>query len=247
MPLSLVTTVAGKASNAIRDVCRENLSSQAGVVVVFLQRYILGSHKDFARNSPKELGFMTQSHGITELLIQWSAGDQTALDQLMPLVERELRRLAGNFMRKEDPGHTLQATALVNETYLKLVDQKRAQWQNRAHFFAIAAQIMRRILLDYAKKRNRAKRGGQMQQVSISDRLAISNEKSEELIALDEALIRLSAIDPLLSRITELRYFGGLGIEETAEVLGIAPITVMRHWKMARAWLRRELGSGSQS
>ena len=190
---------------------------------------------------------MTQSHGITELLIQWSDGDKTALDKLMPLVERELRRLARNFMRKENPGHSLQAIALVNETYLKLVDQKRAQWQNRAHFFAIAAQIMRRILLDYAKKRNRAKRGGQRQQVSISDRLALSNEKSEELIALDEALVRLSAVDPLLSKITELRYFGGLGVEETAEVLGIAPITVMRHWKLARAWLRRELGSGANS
>ena len=190
---------------------------------------------------------MTQSHGITELLIQWSDGDQTALDQLMPLVERELRRLAGNLMRRENPGHTLQATALVNETYLKLVDQKRAQWQNRAHFFAIAGQIMRRILLDYAKKRNRAKRGGQRQQVSISDRLALSNEKSEELIALDEALVRLAAVDPLMSKITELRYFGGLSVEETAEVLGIAPITVMRHWKMARAWLRREIGGRSQS
>ncbi len=190
---------------------------------------------------------MTQSHGITELLIRWRDGDKTALDQLMPLVERELRRLAGNFMRKENPGHTLQATALVNETYLKLVDQKRAQWQNRAHFFAITAQIMRRILLDYAKKRNRAKRGGLMQRVSISDRLAFSDAKSEELIALDEALVRMSTVDPLMSRITELRYFGGLSVEETADVLGIAPITVMRHWNMAKAWLRREIGSRSRS
>jgi RNA polymerase sigma factor (TIGR02999 family) len=190
---------------------------------------------------------MTQSHNITELLIQWSDGDETALDRLMPLVERELRRLARNFMRRENPGHTLQATALVNETYLKLVDQKRAHWQNRAHFFAITAQIMRRILLDYAKRRNRAKRGGQMQQVSMSDRLAFSNRKSDELIALDEALIRLSAVDPVMSRIIELRYFGGLGVEETAEVLSVAPITVMRHWKMARAWLRRELSSSTHS
>ena len=190
---------------------------------------------------------MTQSHGITELLIRWSDGDERAFDYLMPLIERELRRLARNFMRKENPGHTLQTTALVNETYLKLVDQKGVQWQNRAHFFAIAVQMMRRILLDYAKKRNRAKRGGHMQQVSISDRLAFANDKSEELIALDEALIRLSALDPLLTRITELRYFGGLSVEETAEVLGIAPITVMRRWKLARAWLYRELSSGSQS
>jgi len=184
---------------------------------------------------------MTQSHGITELLIQWSDGDETALDQLMPLVERELRRLARNFMRKENPGHTLQATALVNETYLKLVDQKRAQWQNRAHFFAIAAQIMRRILLDYAKKRNRAKRGGQMQQVSISDWLAISNEKSEELIALDEALVRLAAVDPLMSKITELRYFGGLSVEETAECLGIPEATVRTRFFRARSLLREAI------
>lgn len=190
---------------------------------------------------------MTQSRCITELLIKWRTGDETALDQLMPLVESELRRLARNFMRKENPGHTLQATALVNETCIKLVDQKRTQWQNRAHFFAIAAQMMRRILLDYAKNRNRAKRGGQMQRVSLSDRLACSDEKFEELIALDEALVRLSAVDPLMSKITELRYFGGLGVEETAEVLGIAPITVMRHWKTAKAWLRREIGSRSQS
>lgn len=185
---------------------------------------------------------MTKSHSITELLIRWSDGDETALAQLMPLVERELRRLARIFMRKENPGHSLQATALVNETYLKLVDQKRVQWQNQSHFFAIAAQIMRRILLDNAKKRNRAKRSGQLQQVSISDRVAFSKEKSEELIALDEALVRLAEIDPLGSKITELRYFGGLGVEETAGVLGIAPITVMRHWKIARAWLRREIG-----
>jgi RNA polymerase sigma-70 factor (ECF subfamily) len=233
--------------SAIRDVCSKKLSSQAGVVVVFLCDTSLVLTRFSPGTLPKALGLMTQSHGITQLLIQWNEGDETALDQLMPLVERELRRLARNFMRKENPGHTLQPTALVNETYLKLVDQKRAQWQNRAHFFAIAAQIMRRILLDHAKKRNRAKRGGHMQQVSISDRLAVSNKKSEELIALDEALVRLSAVDPLMSKITELRYFGGLGVEEVAEVLRIAPITVMRHWKLARAWLRREIDSGSQS
>ena len=190
---------------------------------------------------------MTQSHSITELLIQWSDGDKTALDQLMPLVERDLRRLARNFMRKENQDHTLQATALVNETYLKLVDQKRSQWRNRAHFFAISAQLMRRILLDYAKTRNRTKRGGQMQQVSLSDGLAFTNHRSEELIALDEALVRLATVDPLMVRITELRYFGGFGVDETAEVLGIAPITVMRQWTMARAWLRREIGSRSGS
>ena len=190
---------------------------------------------------------MTQSHGITELLIQWSDGDKTALEQLIPLVERELRHLARKVMGNENPGHTLQPTALVNETYLKLVDQKRARWQNRAHFFAIAARIMRRILLDYAKKRNRVKRGGQMQRVSISDRLAIFTEKSEQLIALDEALVRLSAFDPVLSKIIELHCFGGLSVEETAEVLGIAKITVMRRWKIARAWLRREISGGSQS
>jgi len=190
---------------------------------------------------------MLQDQEVTQLLIDWSNGDKTALDHLMPLVEKELRRLATHFMRGERPGHTLQTTALVNEAYLKLVDQKRVQWQNRAHFFAIAAQLMRRILVDHARKQGRAKRGGGAQRVSLSDAVVLSEEKSAELIALDGALSRLAAFDPLKSQIVELRHFGGLGVEETAEVLGVAPITVIRHWNLAKAWIQRELSAGSQT
>lgn len=159
----------------------------------------------------------------------------------MPLVERELHRLARHYMRRENPGHTLQTTALVNEAYLRLIDQKNVHWQNRAHFFGIAAQIMRRILLNYARDRHRAKRGGHAVQVSLSEVAVMSEEKSSELIALDEALERLAAIDERKARVVELRYFGGLSVEETAEVLKVAPITVIRHWNMAKAWLAREL------
>ena len=181
------------------------------------------------------------SSEITRLLIAWCDGDRTALDNLMPLVERELHRLARHYMRKEDPGHTLQTTALVNEAYLRLIDQKNVRWQNRAHFFGIAAQIMRRILLNHARDRHRAKRGGRAVQVSLSEVAVMSEAKSSELIALDEALKRLEAIDERKSRIVELRYFGGLSVDETAEVLKISPITVIRHWNMAKAWLAREI------
>ncbi len=144
-------------------------------------------------------------------------------------------------MRRESPGHTLQTTALVNEAYLRLVDQKNVRWQNRAHFFGIAAQIMRRILLNYARDRHRVKRGGHAVQVSLSEVAVMSAEKSSELIALDEALERLAGIDERKARVVELRYFGGLSVEETAEVLNVAPVTVIRHWNMAKAWLAREL------
>jgi RNA polymerase sigma factor (TIGR02999 family) len=146
-------------------------------------------------------------------------------------------------MRRENPGHTLQTTALVNEAYLRLVDQKNVRWQNRAHFFGIAAQIMRRILLNYARDRHRHKRGGHAVQVSLSEVAIMSEEKSAELIALDEALERLALIDERKARVVELRYFGGLSVEETAEVLNVAPVTIIRHWNMAKAWLARELRS----
>jgi RNA polymerase sigma factor (TIGR02999 family) len=181
------------------------------------------------------------SSNITQLLIAWCEGDPKALGSLMPLVERELHRLARHYMRRENPGHTLQTTALVNEAYLRLVDQKNVRWQNRAHFFGIAAQIMRRILLNYARDRHRDKRGGHAVQVSLSEVAVMSEEKSAELIALDEALGRLAVIDERKARVVELRYFGGLSVEETAEVLKVAPITVIRHWNMAKAWLAREL------
>lgn len=187
---------------------------------------------------------MSNASEITGLLIDWCNGDQTALDKLMPLVERELHRIASRYMRREDPAHTLETTALVNEAYLRLIDQKNVHWQNRAHFFGIAAQIMRRILLNYARDRHRAKRGGRAIQVSLSEVAMMSDEKSSELIALDEALTRLAAIDERKCRVVEFRYFGGLSVEETAEVLKVSPITVMRDWKMAKAWLAREISNG---
>ena len=178
---------------------------------------------------------------ITELLIGWSNGDRTSLDKLMQLVEGELHRLAHHYMSRERDGHTLQTTALINETFLRLIDQRRVRWQNRAHFFGISAQIMRRILLNYARDQRREKRGGGALRVSLSKADAVSAEKSAELIALDEALNRLAEVDERKSRVIELRYFGGLSVEETAEVLGVSAVTIMRDWNMARAWLAREM------
>jgi RNA polymerase sigma factor (TIGR02999 family) len=178
---------------------------------------------------------------ITALLIAWSDGDRAALERLLPLIERELHRIARHYMRRENPGHTLQTTALVNEAYFRLVDQRNVRWQNRAHFFGIAAQIMRRILMNYARDRHRAKRGGHAVQVSLSEVAVVGEERSAELLALDEALGRLAAFDARKCRVVELRYFGGLSVEETAEVLGVSAVTVERDWKAAKAWLAREI------
>jgi RNA polymerase sigma-70 factor, ECF subfamily len=185
---------------------------------------------------------LSSDNEITGLLIDWSNGNQAALDKLLPLVERELHRLAHSYMRHEDPDHTLQTTALINEAYLGLVNQKRVKWQNRAHFFGIAAQIMRRFLSNYARDQNRAKRGGRAVHVSLSSFAIMASEKAKELIALDEALKKLAVVDERKSRVVELRYYGGLSVEETAEVLNISPVTVLRDWRYARAWLRREIG-----
>jgi RNA polymerase sigma factor (TIGR02999 family) len=184
---------------------------------------------------------MSKPENVTELLLAWSDGDPAALNRLMPIVEGELRRLASYQMRREDSSHTLQTTALVNELYLKLVDQRQAKWHNRAHFFAVAAQIMRRILVDHARRNIRDKRGGGVADLPLDDVNVISREKSAELLALDEALDRLTIVDPVKGRIVELRHFGGLSVEETAEVLNVSGITVMRHWGLAKAWLRREV------
>jgi len=181
---------------------------------------------------------------ITGLLVDWSNGDKAALDKLFPLVEKELHRLAHSYMRKENPGHTLQTSALVNEAYIRLVDQRNTRWQNRAHFFGIAAKIMRRILLNYARNRHRKKRGGHAVQVSLSDITLMSEQRSFELIALDEALNKLAEFDERKSRVVELRYFGGLTVEETAEVLGISTATVNRDLDIALPWLSREMGHG---
>jgi RNA polymerase sigma factor (TIGR02999 family) len=189
---------------------------------------------------------MASDLDITSLLVDWNNGDKSAMERLLPLVEKELHRLAHAYMRREDPNHTLQTTALINETYLRLVDQRKVQWQNRAHFFGIAAQIMRRILLNYARDQNRQKRGGKTIHVSLSEALIMPAEKDREIIALNDALNRLEEVDARKAKVVELRFFGGLTVEEVAEVLQVSDITVMRDWKFAKAWLAREMADGRQ-
>jgi RNA polymerase sigma factor (TIGR02999 family) len=184
---------------------------------------------------------MPPPQDVSRLLIAWSNGDEEALEQLMPLVYEELRRLAHRHLGRERAGHTLQTTALVHEAYLRLVDQKEVRWQNRAHFFAVAAQMMRRILVDYARSRRFAKRGGGAQPVSLDEAMVVSNERAADIVALDEALNALAEFDERKSRMVELRFFGGLSIEETAEALRVSPGTVMRDWTLAKAWLQREM------
>lgn len=189
---------------------------------------------------------MSSQESVTQLLLAWNSGDQSALNRLMPLVESELRRVARFHMRREGVGHTLQTTALVNEVYLRLIDQKKSNWHSRAHFFAVAAQLMRRVLVDYARRHLRHKRGGGVTDLPLDEVTVISREKSAELLALDDALNRLSKLDPLKSKIVEMRHFGGLTVKETAEVLKISEVTVIRHWGLAKSWLRREV-RGDQS
>jgi RNA polymerase sigma factor (TIGR02999 family) len=184
------------------------------------------------------------SQDITELLVAWCNGDRGALDSLVPLIYAELHRLASRYMRQEGPGHTLNTTGLVNEAYLRLVNQKSVNWLNRAHFFAVSAQSMRNILIDMARSRNRQRRGGDAVHVPLDEGLIFSDDRAAELIALDDALNALAELDPRKSRIVELRYFGGLSVEETAEVLEISVATVDREWRRARAWLHGELSRG---
>ena len=184
---------------------------------------------------------MPSDSDITALLVEWNNGDKSAMEKLLPLVERELHRLAHSYMRRENAQHTLQTTALINETYLRLVDQRKVQWQNRAHFFGIAAQIMRRILLNYARDQNRLKRGGKAIHVSLSQAQILPQEQDREIISLNDALTKLEAIDERKSKVVELRYFGGLSIEETAAVLGVSDETIRREWIRAKAFLHREL------
>ncbi len=181
------------------------------------------------------------SHEVTQLLIAWSNGDKAALNKLMPLIYDELRQLARHYMSRERPGHTLQTTALVNEAYVRLVNRQGVHWQNRAHFFAIAAQLMRSILVDHARSHAYAKRGGGAHKIALDDAMVVSQERAAEVVALDDALKRLAEIDPQQSRTVELRFFGGLTIEETAEVLGLSPATIKREWSTAKAWLYHEL------
>ena len=181
---------------------------------------------------------------VSNLLRAWSEGDSAALDQLTPIVYDELRRLARYYMRGEKPGHSLQATALVHEAYTRLVDYKRMQWQNRAHFFAVSAQLMRRILVDHARRHN-LKRGGGLKRVSLENIALVDNERGEDVVALDDAMKRLAEFDARKAQVVEMRFFGGLSVEETAEVLKISAVTVMRDWSTARAWLYRELAGGT--
>ncbi len=181
---------------------------------------------------------------ITGMLIELTEGNHEVVDRILPFIYDELRRLAGSYLRRERPDHTLQPTALVHEAYMKLIDQKRVRWQNRAHFFGIAAQVMRRLLMDHARKHLANKRGGDAEIHPLEEEiLVVSHGKSAELLALDDALERLAKMDPQKARVVELRYFGGLSIEETAEVLGVSVPTINRHWRMAKAWLYSELSS----
>ncbi len=184
---------------------------------------------------------MSSTSEVTQLLLNWSDGDKQAVDKLMPLVYDELYRLATSYMRRESSEHTLQSTALVNEAYLKLVDQTRVNWQNRSHFFGIASQVMRRILVDYARRNLAEKRGGNAETISLDDAVIFKREKSSEIIALDEALKSLAKIDERRQKVVELRFFGGLTFEETAEVLDVSKNTVVRDWNFAKAWLYRQI------
>jgi RNA polymerase sigma-70 factor (ECF subfamily) len=184
---------------------------------------------------------MNTSTNITAKLVQWSNGDIDAMDELYPVIERELRRLARSLVRRMEPGNTLRTTALINEAYIRLVEQNRVTWKNRSHFFAIAATMMRRVLLNRLRDRKRQKRGGGAIHISLSDVAVISAEKSDEMLALDDALTKLFEFDERMARIVEMRYFGGMTVAEVAEVLGISKVTVMRGWRMAKAWLYREM------
>ena len=179
---------------------------------------------------------------VTQLLVDWSNGDQAALDKLMPLVYEELHRMAKRHLGREHPGHTLQTSALVNEAYLRLIDQRSVRWQNRAHFFAIAARLMRRILVDHARRRDAQKRAGSQIHLTLERTVVPAKQSDVDVLAIDEALTRLAAVDRQQAQIVELRFFSGLSVEETATALGISPRTVKRDWSVARAWLRREIG-----
>ena len=188
-----------------------------------------------------------RAHDVTALLKDWRNGNEAAVDQLVPLVHTELRRLAKRQMARERPDHLLQATALVNEVYLRLIDARGVQWQDRAHFFAVAARLMRRVLVDFARAQKNQKRGGALHRVTFDQDLPIATRTSEDLVAIDEALQSLAAQYERKSQVVELRFFGGLTVEETAEVLKISPETVMRDWKFARNWLLRELSRGGEA
>jgi RNA polymerase sigma-70 factor (ECF subfamily) len=199
-----------------------------------------------AWTSQKVLMTEASSHEVTALLIAWSDGDQSALERLVPVIHAELYRLAKGYMGRQNPDHLLQPTALVNEAYVRLIDWKNARWQNRAHFFGVSAQVMRSILVDFARKRPHT-REGVIRHVTLDDAVIIGKQKTADIVALDDALNELTKLDSRKSQIVELRFFGGLSVEETAEVLKISSVTVMREWKKAKAWLFRELNKQPSS
>jgi RNA polymerase sigma-70 factor (ECF subfamily) len=228
-------TMSSGQKNRTREI-RKKTTMQSKKV--FARRWDIVRHF----NRYNALDFMTTpSRTLTQLLSAWSDGDKAALEQLMPMVYQELRRLAARHLAREREGHTVQATALVNEAYLRLIEQKHVHWQNKAHFLGIAAQMMRRILVDYARSRRYAKRGGGAPVISLVEAATLSVERASDLIAVHDALTRLSELDARKGRVVELRFFGGLNVEQTAEVLDISPNTVLRDWKIAKAWLHREL------
>jgi RNA polymerase sigma-70 factor, ECF subfamily len=190
---------------------------------------------------------MRPTKEITQLLIAWGDGDPSALEELAPLVHSELHRLAHHYMSRERPGHTLQTSALINEAYIRLINWKDVRWQNRSHFFAVSAQLMRRILVDFARDRQYLKRGGRAVQVSLAEAAALTVERSHDLLALDEALTALTDLDPRKGQMVEMRFFGGLTVEEVAEVLKVSEETVIRDWRLAKVWLLRELERGAGS
>ena len=191
-----------------------------------------------------EVGRAAKDH-VCELLRAWSGGDTSALERLTPIVYDELHRLARRYMRGERPGHSLQTTALVNEAYMRLVDYERMQWQDRAHFFAVSAQVMRRILVEHARRHN-LKRGGGVPHVSLDEAALVGGHRTADLVALDDAMNALAQLDPRKAQVVEMRFFGGLNVDETADVLKVSPATVMRDWSTAKAWLYRELAGGSR-
>lgn len=189
---------------------------------------------------------MSTAHSVSLLLEQWNSGDQEALDKLMPLIYEELRKMAKRYMRQQNPGHTLQTTALIHEAYLRMVKQKEKHFENRAHFFGIAAQAMRHILVDYARSRHTAKRGGDARTISLEEAALVTQDRAAELVAFDDALKELETLSTRQSRVVELRYFGGLTVDETATVLAVSPDTVMRDWSMAKTWLHRALSPSNE-
>jgi RNA polymerase sigma factor (TIGR02999 family) len=199
-----------------------------------------------SRTTPEGSTEPPSTHEITQLLVAWNNGDPVALDRLMPLVHKELHRIARRYMAAERPGHILQTTALINEAYLRLIDWKNVEWQNRSHFFGLAAQVMRHILVDFARAQAREKRGGGVLQVSLSQAAGIDREESADLVALDDALQALEKLDARQARVVELRFFAGLSLEETAEALRVSVGTVRRDWSLAEAWLYRELSEGER-